>query len=85
MCTDPCGGGIPDLRPRTCKGGPARLICLAQLQENTVKSTSGLARIFDAINGAIALAAAHESGRKPARRHVEALGIDPADYNRIGR
>ena len=50
-----------------------------------MKSTSALARILDAISGAYALAAAHEGGRKPARRHVEALGIDPAQYGKIGR
>jgi hypothetical protein len=61
------------------------LIYMEQPQENNVKSTSGLARIIDAISGAIALAAAHESGRKPASRHVEALGIDPVEYGKIGR
>lgn len=50
-----------------------------------MKSSSSFARILNAISGAMALAAAHESGRKPARRHVEALGIDPAEYGKIGR
>lgn len=50
-----------------------------------MKSNSTLMRVLDAIRGAYALAAAHESGRKPARRHISALGIVPSDYDRIGR
>ncbi len=50
-----------------------------------VKTQSSLVRFLAAMRGAYALSAAHEAHRKPERRHLAALGIDAAEYDRISR
>ncbi|HSO47651.1 MAG TPA: hypothetical protein VLQ68_06925 [Rhizobiaceae bacterium] len=50
-----------------------------------MRTQSSLVRFIAAMRGAYALSAAHEAHRKPERRHLAALGIDPVDYDRIAR
>ncbi len=47
--------------------------------------TQSLIRFIAAMRGAYALSAAHEGHRKAERRHLAALGIDAAEYDRIAR
>lgn len=44
-----------------------------------------LGRAFAVIGAASAAAAAIESGRRPAARHLDTLGIDPASFPKAFR
>lgn len=48
-------------------------------------SKSFLGRAFAVIGAASAAAAAIESGRRPASRHLDTLGIDPANFPKAYR
>ena len=53
-----------------------------------MNTRSAFARIGSAVRtfgSAVAAAQAVESGRKPAARHLRALGIDPRQFAEIGR
>ncbi|WGF88307.1 hypothetical protein [Marinivivus vitaminiproducens] len=47
------------------------------------RAIDAVGSVFSALAAARACAAAIESGRKPAARHLTALGIDPAAMDRV--
>jgi hypothetical protein len=50
----------------------------------TKTRTGRIGRAFAMVGAAISVAAAVENHRRPANRDLNALGIDPAAFDRIG-
>ncbi len=50
-----------------------------------MSARTSIAEFFGLVRSAIAVSAAAEARRPAPRRHLERLGIDPDQFNRIGR
>jgi hypothetical protein len=57
----------------------------ARKQQMTTKGRNRITGTLRLLAHAVAAAGAVESGRKPAKRDLLGLGIDPDQFDRIGR
>ncbi|HEV7253237.1 MAG TPA: hypothetical protein VGN97_09060 [Mesorhizobium sp.] len=79
--------GRHDIRGLTGANPPAYLYTRNRREHHMREQTrkSRILELFDLFGSAIAVAGAADNGHRPKARDLRRLGIDPAQWGRIGR